>query len=76
MISCLAWIPKGAAKSEPEYAEFLADDIEALRAAAYVEAQPASGVCFLNRSFNSNSLYIVILYVNYILMLSSPASKY
>jgi len=47
MISSLAWIPKGAAKSEPEYADFVVDDIEALKAAAYAEGQPPSGVSLI-----------------------------
>lgn len=34
MISALCWIPKGAAKAEPEMAELTQEDIEALKAEA------------------------------------------
>jgi periodic tryptophan protein 1 len=38
MISSLAWIPRGAAKSVPEHAHISPDDVEALKAAAEAEA--------------------------------------
>lgn len=38
MISSLAWIPKGAAKREPEHAHISPDDVEALKVAAAAEA--------------------------------------
>ena len=37
MISALAWIPRGAAKAEPEVAEVTEEELAAMRAAA--EAQ-------------------------------------
>ena len=44
MISAIAWIPRGAAKEEPEQAEIENDDAEAMLAAAQADAQAASGV--------------------------------
>lgn len=44
MISAVAWIPKGAAKAEPEHADIGEDDAEAMRAAADVDAQGTSEV--------------------------------
>lgn len=41
MISALAWIPKGAAKAEPEMAELTEAEIEAMRAAAAEAEQQA-----------------------------------
>ncbi|KAL4444359.1 hypothetical protein ABPG75_012096 [Micractinium tetrahymenae] len=38
MISALAWIPKGAAKAEPEQAELTAEELEAMKAAAEDDA--------------------------------------
>lgn len=43
MISAIAWIPRGAAKAEPEQALIDNDDAEAMLAAAQAEAQSASG---------------------------------
>lgn len=53
MISSLAWIPKGAAKALPEYAEISEQDAEALKIAAEAEDTGASDVrCdFLNILF-------------------------
>lgn len=42
MISSLAWIPRGAAKSVPEHAHISPDDVEALKAAAAAEAADAA----------------------------------
>ena len=44
MISSIAFIPKGAAKSVPDQAEIDEHDMEAMRAAAEAEAQASSGV--------------------------------
>ena len=44
MISAIAWIPRGAAKAEPEQAVIDNDDADAMLAAAQAEAQGASGV--------------------------------
>lgn len=38
MISALSWIPKGAAKEEPEQAELTAEELEAMKAAADEDA--------------------------------------
>lgn len=44
MISAVAWIPKGAAKAEPEHADIGEDDVDAMRAAAQAEALGESEV--------------------------------
>jgi hypothetical protein len=48
MISSLAWIPRGAAKTEPEFAYIPEEDAEALRAAADADAAAASDVSNLS----------------------------
>jgi hypothetical protein len=44
MISALAWIPRGAAKAEPEVAELTEAEIEAMKAAAAEEGDDVPDV--------------------------------
>ena len=53
MISAISWVPRGAAKADPEQAEINENDAEAMQAAALAEAQGASEVRIFGHSCES-----------------------
>lgn len=64
MISALAWIPRGAAKAEPEVAELTEAEIEAMQAAA---AEGADDVPEVSRLRRRRSCHLVLQSFNCVL---------